>query len=218
MSPQPYKAFIYDPHVAVRQGLRAILKRHAISIRGDTDSIDELLKHATAPNLILILGLASEWSGSRGLGLINAVLALNNQARVLAYVDLDNTSTINSVYRSGVRAWVPKTAPIEELIHALHEVARGEIVFSPSVAKRIALYHTRGTFGEDPREVLADKDLSMFVMLAEGLPIPVIADRLQLSQKTVRNRAVTIKHLLKVERKDFRDLAIAHNLILDTQS
>lgn len=91
-------------------------------------------------------------------------------------------------------------------------VAEGQTYFMPGFAEKLALYHTSGA-KRDPRQVLTQRELVIFAMLAEGRTPSEIAEKLGLSSKSVSNRAFTIRRKLGIDRSDFLRLALEYHLI-----
>ena len=81
----------------------------------------------------------------------------------------------------------------EEIGRALRGVAAGEAVYGPEVARRIRSFFTAGAgVAAKPFPGLSDREREVLDLMAGGQPNPVIARRLYLSDKTVRNYVTSI--------------------------
>ncbi|MEV4897905.1 response regulator transcription factor, partial [Nonomuraea sp. NPDC055795] len=83
--------------------------------------------------------------------------------------------------------YLVKTTPAEDLLNLIRVAADGHVVMSPIAARRLV---TRSAHGESARariEELAERDREVLVCLGEGLTNPEIAQRLFLSETTVKS-------------------------------
>ena len=84
--------------------------------------------------------------------------------------------------------------------------------FLPHIAERLANLSVRGD--ESPQSLLNERDLEIFKLMAEGLTNAEIAERLDLSLKTISNVSQAIKEKLGVHRPAYiTKLAVKHGLI-----
>ena len=113
----------------------------------------------------------------------------------------DDDESVFAAMRAGARGYVLKGADHEEIHRAIVAAAAGEAIFGPEVARRLmALFtapRTRGP-GADAFPELTERELEILVLIARGTSNPVIADRLGLSLKTVRNYVSNIFNKLQV--------------------
>ena len=112
--------------------------------------------------------------------------------------------------RAGARGYLVKGAARDDIIAAIEAVARGEAVFGPDVAATVL----QAVAVQDVRRVsfpdLSDREAEVLELLGLGLPNRSIAERLGLSDKTVRNHVSSILAKLGVEsRHDAADLVRA---------
>ncbi len=88
----------------------------------------------------------------------------------------------------------------------------GELYFLPSIAERLANLSVRGDIS--PQSMLDSRSLDIFTLLAEGLTNAEIAEKLDISTKTVSNTSQNIKEKLGVQRQaEMTKLALKHGLI-----
>ncbi|RMH00913.1 MAG: DNA-binding response regulator, partial [Chloroflexi bacterium] len=88
----------------------------------------------------------------------------------------------------------------EETLRAIRAVANGEAIFSPAVAERVMAYFAQGERPSPPPVFpeLTEREREVLTLIAQGLTNQAIADRLVLSQKTVRNHVSNIFSKLQV--------------------
>ena len=95
---------------------------------------------------------------------------------------------------------------------AVQRAHQGELYFLPQIAERLANLSVRGD--ESPQSLLNERDLEIFKLMAEGLTNAEIAERLDLSLKTISNVSQAIKEKLGVHRPAYiTKLAVKHGLI-----
>lgn len=106
---------------------------------------------------------------------------------------------IFAAIKTGALSYLLKDVGPEELADALRAAARGEATLHPSVATRV-MQELRGTHQEVPNPFveLTDRELEVMHLLAEGLSNAQIAQRLVLSEKTVKGYVSNILSKLHV--------------------
>ena len=98
------------------------------------------------------------------------------------------------------------------LVEAVRQIANGNIYIDPDIAQRLAFQKTKGS--DSPFQALSTRELEIVCLLAEGLSVNAIANRLALSYKTVANYATQIKSKLEVDTSaELTRLAIRHGLV-----
>jgi DNA-binding NarL/FixJ family response regulator len=98
---------------------------------------------------------------------------------------------ISRALRSGSSGFILKDSTPDELIGAVRSVASGQAYLSPKVTRRVVDQLSSGTGVPDPdaaRRVaaLAERERDILTLLAEGLSNGAIAQRLYMSEATIR--------------------------------
>jgi DNA-binding NarL/FixJ family response regulator len=131
-----------------------------------------------------------------GIEVTRRLRALHPAAAVLVISMLDD-ATVFKALKAGACGYVLKGTGGEETLRAIRAMAAGEAIFSPSVARRVmqcfAAPQAPAVFPE-----LTERERAILVLLAQGLTNAAIAERLDLSAKTVRNRVSDIFSKLQV--------------------
>ena len=206
------RIIIADDHALIRTGIRQIL-----SYAGDIDvvaeaasgaellarlrdvSCDLILLDMTMPGISgtdLIARIRSHWADTAIL-----VLSMHNESQVAA-----------RALRAGSDGYITKDSEPEVLIAAVHKVAAGGRYIDPSIAEQIAFALTAA---EEPAHTsLSDREYEVFILLASGLSVNEIAERLVISNKTVSTHKVRLMQKLKAASvADLVRYAVDHNLI-----
>jgi two-component system, NarL family, response regulator NreC len=110
--------------------------------------------------------------------------------------------TVMEALRSGVHAFLLKSAPWTQLMEAFEQVLDGGIYISPDIELHKFFDSTGQGSSSDPLESLSAREHQVFSLLIEGLRNKEIAQRLALSPKTVDTYRASLMRKL-----DIRDIA-----------
>jgi DNA-binding NarL/FixJ family response regulator len=121
---------------------------------------------------------------------------------ILTTFDLDEY--VYEALRAGASGFMLKRAPAEDLISAIRVVAAGDALLAPSVTKRL-IDHFASRPGPSARDKtvlsrLTEREREVFELIAQGLSNSEIAERLFLTDGTVKTH---VKHIF--EKLDARD-------------
>ncbi|MCS7240805.1 MAG: response regulator transcription factor, partial [Candidatus Bipolaricaulota bacterium] len=168
----PRKVLVADDHPLVREGLRKLLAQAGFSIVAEAKDGDEALRKARElkPELVL-WDLLMPGGGLTGLRRLREELP---EVKVLVLTALDTPGLSEEIRRAGAHGFVEKTANPEELLSAINTVLRGEVCF--------------------PQESnLTAREQEILGLLAHGLSLAEIAEKLKISQKTVESHLENLK-------------------------
>jgi DNA-binding NarL/FixJ family response regulator len=146
--------------------------------------------------------------GVDGLEAIRRVRSTRPDTGILALSAHDEDAYVTAALDAGVNGYLTKSARGRELVEAVHTVAGGGSIFSPTIAGRLrarALGH--GTLGG--RERLTERELAVLQAAARGLANKQIAAELGLSPRTVQTHLTNIFGKLSVSS---RTEAVLHAL------
>jgi DNA-binding NarL/FixJ family response regulator len=120
-----------------------------------------------------------------GVELTRRLLASRPRLRVLILTMHADSDAVLRALASGAAGYLLKDAEPEDVRAAVRQIARGGMVLGAGVAD--PLRQSMGGTGPD-LSALRPRDRELLALLASGLPTAVIASRLHVSPKTVRNR------------------------------
>ena len=122
------------------------------------------------------------------------VMAESPKTRVLVVTMFEDDDSVLAAMRAGARGYVVKGMRSADAIRAIRAVAEGEAIFSPAIAGRLVsmLAEAKQTAGPTVFPELTERERQTLDLMAQGHKNAVIADRLHLSPKTVRNYVTSI--------------------------
>jgi DNA-binding NarL/FixJ family response regulator len=190
---------IVDDQVLIRAGLAALI--HAapgLEVSGQAGSGHEAVALAAAnpPDVILMDVRMPDLNGVAATELILAQ-ATGDPPRVLILTTFDLDEYVYTALRAGAAGFLLKDTPPERLLAAIHTVAAGDMLFAPSVMRRlIEAYGRHNEASERPPEldVLTAREAEVLQLVGTGLSNGDIAARLAVSEATVKthlNRTMT---------------------------
>ncbi|MBD1566976.1 response regulator [Vibrio sp. S12_S33] len=184
------RVMLVDDHPLMRRGINQLL-----SFEDDFEIVAEAnngmdaiaLAHETEPDLIL---LDLNMKGMSGLDTLKALRADESNAIIVILTVSDNASDIEAIVKQGADGYLLKDTEPDELIELLRDAARGEKAYSQFVSR----YLSERDDHENVFDALTSREMQILKEVAKGYRNKQIADRLFISESTVK---VHMKSLLK---------------------
>jgi DNA-binding NarL/FixJ family response regulator len=197
---QSFKVAIVDDHPIVRQGLaQAISREPDLQVCAEAAGIAEALQkmEGASPD-VFVIDIVLD--GEDGIELIDYVKSRSSAVKILVYSAHDEETFAGRVLRAGAMGYINKREPIGKVVDAIRHVLRGEVYLSPQMTSNLLHRAAIGqTLDSDPVTTLSDRELQVFQMIGEGFSTIQIADKLQVSPKTVESHRKTIKQKLNLQ-------------------
>jgi DNA-binding NarL/FixJ family response regulator len=129
-----------------------------------------------------------------GLEATRRIVAADAGARVLILTTFDLDEYVYEALRAGASGFVLKDDPPEQLIAAIHTVAAGDALLSPSVTKRVIERFSKipRPPAETPLDDLSERERDVFRLIARGLSNAEIGQELFISETTVKTHVTHI--------------------------
>jgi NarL family two-component system response regulator LiaR len=185
---------IVDDHQMVRQGVRGFLETQKdLSVVGEASTGEEAIQLATeqVPDVIL-MDLVMP-GGVDGVEATRQVKGISPRTQVVVLTSYHEDEHIFPAIRAGALSYVLKDIGPDELAEVIRMAARGEAVLHPGVAARV-IEEVQGVRGIKPNPFteLSDREMEVLQCIAEGFSNARIAEKLVISEKTVKGHVSNI--------------------------
>ncbi|EHR69305.1 response regulator containing a CheY-like receiver domain and an HTH DNA-binding domain [Burkholderiales bacterium JOSHI_001] len=188
---------VVDDHAVVRAGLRALLHTEPdlalVAEAASGTEVVNLLRQHELDVLLLDLSMAE----GNGMDAMVAVKARQPALPVLIFSAYDETRYAPALLRRGASGYVSKESDPADLVRAIRTVHKGRRYVSPAVAHLLAEELARGN-DVPAHESLSERELQVFLHLAEGATISEVARRMSLSVKTISTYRTRLMLKLKL--------------------
>ncbi len=191
---EPITILIVDDHQVVRQGVRAFLEtQEDLSVVGEAGSGEEAVRLANqhVPDVILMDLLMP--GRVDGVEATRQVKHNSPRSQVVVLTSYHEDEHIFPAIRAGALSYVLKEIGPEELAEVVRKAAKGEAILHPRVAARL-IQEVQGIRGVEPNPFteLSNREMEVLQLIAEGLSNTGIAEKLVLSEKTVKGHVSNI--------------------------
>jgi DNA-binding NarL/FixJ family response regulator len=198
---------VADDHPMFRDGVRTML-----AATEDLDLVAEAGDGAHALQLLAehqvdVALLDVNMPGMSGIEAAARIAVELPDVAVLILTMFDDDTSVFAALRAGARGYVLKDAERDDLLRAIRAVARGEAIFSPSVASRVLDFFARRhpSVAAEEFPMLTARERDVLHLIAQGRSNPTIAAQLGLSRKTTSNYVSAI--LTKLQVRDRAEAA-----------
>jgi two-component system, NarL family, response regulator DevR len=197
------RVLVCDDHELVRRGLRALLESDlTIDVVGEAGSADEAVASSvtTTPDVVV---MDVRMPGRSGIEACRDIRSHREETKVLILTSFADDEALFSAIMAGASGYVLKQILGNDLLDAIHRVAKGESLLDPSVTGRV-LARIRGDVltGDDAGvEQLTPQERRIIALVAEGMTNRQIGEKVHLAEKTVKNYVSNILMKLDLSRR-----------------
>ena len=199
------RCLIVDDHPVVRAGVRAVLEQAFAGAEiEDAESVEELGEagRSGAPDVVIV----DPWRAGVDVGDVVRRLQSELDAPIVVFTSDGGARLLSEALKAGVKGYVRKDSPSEDLIRAIDAARAGEFYVDPGLSSTIVLDEGDRTLSARQREILQ--------MLADGMQTDAVAEKLGLSTETVRTHTKRILAKLEAStRTQAVAIGIRHGLI-----
>lgn len=197
------KVMLVDDHEIVRQGLRALLEAEddiEVVAEADNGPVAVSLASAHQPDVVV---MDVRMPGGSGVEACRAIRDERPDAQVIMLTSFSDDEALFNSIMAGAAGFVLKQIRGRDLIDAIRTVGGGKSLLDPDVTQRVLERLRKAKFDEkDPKLArLSPQEERILDMVGEGLTNREIAERIHLSDKTVKNYVSTILQKLEVARR-----------------
>jgi len=193
------RIFILDDHPLTRYGLIQLINHERdLVVCGEAECAPKALAaiKSSRPDLVLA---DITMPGKSGLEFIKDMQTQHASVPVLVISMHDENLYAERVLRAGGRGYIMKNEGGERVLEAIRQVLQGQVYVSKQMSATLlnVLTHHHPDGGEATPSLLSDREFEVFQLIGQGLSAAQIAQRLNLSIKTVGTHRQHIKEKLK---------------------
>jgi len=188
---------VIDSHPVVRQGIRALLERELKDLEiSDAPTPEAAAESGGSPDVVVVDPRRSHGDGD-GEDPI-ALLSRKLHSPIVVFTSDGGARQLSDALKAGVKGYVRKDSPPEDLIRAIRAALAGDFYVDPALSSTIVL--------EEGERTLTPRQGEILQMLADGMQTDAVARKLGLSTETVRTHT---KRILAKLDADTRTQAVA---------
>ena len=200
---------VVDDHQVFADALRALLAREPDlgPVQVAYGAADARAKVARGRPAVVVLDLLLG-DGENGLDVAESILQTSPPSKIIVLTAVESVSDVVTGLRLGVRAWLPKTIDVDQLVRVIRGVHEGEAWLAPNLLGRV-LTKLVVDVSPGPADGLTTRERQVLQCMVDGLNRMEIAQRLHLSVNTVRThtRHIYAKLGVTTRREAVREAA-----------
>ncbi len=199
------RIFIADEHNLFREGLRLILSQDEhLKVVGEATSGQDAFNEigSIKPDVVL---LDIDISNSNILDDINNVKQESPETKIILLTSKIREDIVYKALNAGANGYVLKDSSAEELVKAIQSVQEGELWLERKMITRMFKGHrsqkAEESWEPSPEDQLTPREKEVLQLLSKGLTNKEIAQKLFISEKTVKSHLSSIFRKLKVAKR-----------------
>jgi DNA-binding NarL/FixJ family response regulator len=194
------RVLVADDQPLVRGGFRMILDERAdIELVGEAENGDQAIELARSldPDVVL---MDVRMPGVDGVEATRRLVQEGARARILVLTTFDIDEYVYAAVVAGASGFLLKDVEPEQLVDAIRVVAAGNSLFGPAATQRLVERFAAGRAPSEARSLdsLTDREREILTLIATGLSNAELAQRLYLSETTVKTHVSAVLRKLGV--------------------
>lgn len=184
---------LVDDHTMLRQGLRRSLETEGITVIAEASNGDDAVRIAleTKPNVIL---MDVSMPNIDGIEATRRLMAADARQRVVILTMHIDRDVIERAMKAGAVGYMTKDSTVKEVMLAIKLAANGDRILSPRLAEVML---AEATTVDEPASILTKREEELLQLIVDGLATSEVAERMFISQKTVKNHLASIYEKLQ---------------------
>ena len=207
------KVIIADDHAILRAGLKQVLaETDDIEVIAEAQTANEAIKLSRGPDANVLL-LDISLPDRSGIEALKYIKKENPRIAVLMLSMHREDQYAVRALKAGASGYLCKQSASNELVNAIHTVAKGKKYITATVAEILA-EQVSGDNEKAPHEMLSDREYQTLTLIASGLSVSEIAAKLSLSVKTVSMYRTRLLEKMQLKHNaELTHYAIKNNLV-----
>lgn len=186
------RVLVVDDHAVVRAGIRALLAEvEDMEVVGEAGNGGEALTLAESlcPDVILMDLVMPEVDGIQA---IRQIYQRQPTAKILALTSFSSDDKVFPAIKAGALGYLLKDTEPRDLVAAIRRVYRGESSLHPRIARKVLIELSHAGKRKAASQALTAREMDVLELIARGCTNQEIADRLCVSETTVRTHVSNI--------------------------
>lgn len=187
MNQTPIQVLIVDDQAIVRKGIRALLAEvDYVQVVGEASDGEEAVAQAQdfSPDVIL---MDLVMPGVDGIEAIRRITHCCEKIRVLVLTSFASDDKVFPAIKAGALGYLLKDSEPADLLQAIQQVHRGEPSLHPIIARKVLQEMQRPSKRPPTPDPLTEREVQVLRLVARGMTNRQIADRLAVTEATVRS-------------------------------
>jgi len=191
---------VVDDHPIVRVGIAQLVNHEEdMAVCGETGNAEEAMqlvrKHRPA---VAIVDLRLD--DTDGLELTRQIKAFDAEIKVLIVSGFDESAYAEDALHAGASGYIEKLETIDLLVRGIRQVLAGEVFLSSRMTERVLRHAAEGEeYGKvAPVQRLSPRESQIYELMGQGYTTRQIAERLEISTKTVETYRDNIKNKMDI--------------------
>jgi NarL family two-component system response regulator LiaR len=186
------RVLVVDDHSIVRRGIRALLAEiEDIEVIGEAADGQEAMAKADALNPDVIL-MDLVMPGIDGIEATRRITADEAGPPILVLTSFAGDDKVFPAIKAGALGYLLKDSEPADLVEAIRQVHRREPSLPPVIAQKVLEEVRRPSARRPTSDPLTDREMEVLRMVAKGLTNPEVAQRLVITEATVRTHVSNI--------------------------
>ncbi|WP_298457911.1 response regulator transcription factor [uncultured Cellulomonas sp.] len=186
---------IVDDHEVVRRGIAEVIDRtEGMTVVAEAGTVAEGVRRATLvrPQVMLV---DLQLPDGSGIDILRAVREALPATRAVVLTSFDDDDALAAALEAGAAAYVLKSVHGAEIAQVIRSVAAGRTLLDERTITRRRAGH------DDPAGDLTPSERKVVDLIGEGMSNREIADRLGVSEKTVKNHVTAVLAKMGLQRR-----------------
>ncbi len=197
------KIMLVDDQALFREGLKTLLNsRPEFEVVGEASNGEEAVRlaHLLRPQVIL---MDLRMPISDGVQATRRIRSLHPDCNIIVLTTFDDDEDVFEGLRAGAIGYLLKDVSSEKLFEAIRSAARGEYFLLPSITAKVVAEFSRlpriASHSIETEKILSPREIEVLRLVATGISNKEIAERLFISEGTVKNHLSNILSKLNVK-------------------